>query len=105
MGFLLVQTEARNENADIAVDKSWHCMYHTRLVVGAFGTEDRYYQVFSRLKEDLRCMGVDADPLIENKTFKQCCFSLPPENIPWDEEQIRVNAGELAAALQNGKRI
>lgn len=72
------------------------------------GTElsvDRYHQVFSRPREDLECTGIDPNPLIENNAFKQCRFSLPPENISWDEEQIRVNAGELAAVLQNGKRI
>jgi len=63
-------------------------------------SQDKYHQVFHRLKQDLECTGVDASALIENNAYKQYRFSIPQENITLDDEKIRLNEPELAQLLE-----
>jgi len=69
-------------------------------ISGPLLSQDKYHQVFYRLKHDLKCTGVDVRSLIENNEFKQYRFSVPPENITFDKEKIRLNEPELAQLLE-----
>lgn len=65
---------------------------------------DKYHQAFLRLRQDLGCTGIDPSTLVENNAFKQYRLNVVPENISWDEERIRANAGELLRVLKHENR-